>query len=766
MQERVAPPAGEPAHIPTAPPLQRTSIAPSAWPQSLLRRVLGLRSPQARTGLRIEVAPPPEAHPRLKRDGALRRAGLLALTIGQTWIATDFMTTVLPYQGRQPLEIAILVLFVLLFGWVSAGFWTALAGFFLLLTGKDRYAISSRAPGTGPIDPSARTAVVMPICNEDVPRVFAGLRATYQSLARTGQLQHFDFFVLSDSADPDKRVAEQAAWLDLCRAVNGFGRVFYRWRRIRIKRKSGNVADFCRRWGASYRYMVVLDADSVMTGECLTRLVRMMEAEPGAGIIQTIPRAAGRETLHARIQQFAANVYGPLFAAGLHFWQLGESHYWGHNAIIRVAPFMRYCALRRLPGRGVLSGEILSHDFVEAALMRRAGWRVWIAYDVPGSYEEMPPNLMDEIKRDRRWCQGNLMNFRLIALDGVHSVHRAVFMTGVLAYVSSPLWFTALILSTALLAVHTLFEPVYFVEPYQLFPLWPEWRPERAIALFSTTLSLLFLPKILSMLIVMKNGARAFGGSLRLAVSVLSEMVVSAILAPIRMLFHTQFVTAALAGRSVQWKSPPREDVETTWSEALRRHGGQTLLGIVWVGIVYWLNPAHVWWLLPVAGALILSIPVSVILSRSALGRRLRRRGLFVIPEESSGSPEIRQTAELTRAWSQRLTDFVAAVVESSSNARACAMAPHGHGAAGPLRPGAKSLVRAALVRGPEALNAREKMTLLDDARLLGELHRVVTSAEEASPAWRQAAAKATAAAPELAAPVAPAAAHPVAGAA
>jgi membrane glycosyltransferase len=764
MQERVGPPAGEPAHIPTAPPLERTSIAPSAWPQSLLRGVLGLRSAQARSGLRIEAAPPPEAHPRLKRDGALRRAGLLALTIGQTWIATDFMTTVLPYQGRQPLEIAILVLFVLLFGWVSAGFWTALAGFFLLFTGKDRYAISSRAPGTGPIDPSARTAVVMPICNEDVPRVFAGLRATYESLARTGQLQHFDFFVLSDSADPDKRVAEQAAWLDLCRAVNGFGRVFYRWRRIRIKRKSGNVADFCRRWGASYRYMVVLDADSVMTGECLTRLVRMMEAEPGAGIIQTIPRAAGRETLHARIQQFAANVYGPLFAAGLHFWQLGESHYWGHNAIIRVAPFMRYCALRRLPGRGVLSGEILSHDFVEAALMRRAGWRVWIAYDVPGSYEEMPPNLMDEIKRDRRWCQGNLMNFRLIALDGVHSVHRAVFMTGVLAYVSSPLWFTALILSTALLAVHTLYEPVYFVEPYQLFPLWPEWRPERAIALFSTTLSLLFLPKILSMLIVMKNGARAFGGALRLAVSVLYEMVVSALLAPIRMLFHTQFVTAALAGRSVQWKSPPREDVETTWTEALRRHGGQTLLGIVWVGVVYWLNPAHVWWLLPVAGALILSIPVSVILSRSALGRRMRRRGLFVIPEESSGSPEIRQTAELARAWSQRPTDFIAAVVDPSSNARACAMAPHGHGAPGPLRPGAKALLCDALVRGPEALSAREKMTLLDDARLLGELHHLVTSAEEASPAWRQAAAKATAASPELAAPVPPAAAQPVAG--
>src|SRR5690606_35194857 len=239
--ERVAPLADEPAHIPTTPPLKRSSFATGAWPQSLLRRLLGLRP--KRSAARDTLAGKyrsPEADARLRRDGAVRRAGLLALTVAQTWIATDFMTTVLPYQGRQPLEIAILVLFALLFGWVSAGFWTALAGFFLLLTGRDRYAISSRTAKDGPIDPSARTAVIMPICNEDVPRVFAGLRATYESLQRTGQLQHFDFFVLSDSADADKRAAEQAAWLSLCQAVNGFGRVFYRWRRIRIKRKSGN----------------------------------------------------------------------------------------------------------------------------------------------------------------------------------------------------------------------------------------------------------------------------------------------------------------------------------------------------------------------------------------------------------------------------------------------------------------------------------------------------------------------------------------------
>jgi membrane glycosyltransferase len=729
--------------IATMPPLSRTSVAPEAWPLGFLRRaVLGQDVQKPAAGSDVSAAdadlrPPSPPSARRRRAGALRRWSLLGLTLAQTYLATDFMTTVLPYQGRQPLEIVILVLFAILFAWVSAGFWTAVAGFFLMLFGKDRYAISAKARPDRAIDAAARTAIVMPICNEDVPRVFAGLRATYESLGRAGALERFDFFILSDTNDVDVRVAEQAAWLDMCREVSSFGRVFYRWRRNRIKRKSGNLADFCRRWGRNYRYMVVMDADSVMTGECLERLVQMMEASPDAGIIQTIPRAAGRETLHARIQQFAANAYGPMFAAGLHFWQLGESHYWGHNAIIRVEPFMRHCALRRLPGRGVLSGEILSHDFVEAALMRRAGWGVWIAYDLPGSYEEMPPNLLDEIKRDRRWCQGNLMNFRLISLKGVHAVHRAVFLTGVMAYASSPLWFAALVSSTALLAVHALSEPVYFVESYQLFPLWPEWRPERAIALFSTTLSLLFFPKILSMVIVLKRGARSFGGGWRYGISMVGEMLVSALLAPVRMLFHTQFVLAAVAGHSVQWKSPPRGDAETSWGEAFLRHGWQAVLGLAWIGIVYWLDPNHVWWLLPVAGALVVAIPLSVLLSRASLGRAFRRLGLFLAPEEVQGCREIQQTARLARA-SRKTVDVVAAVVDPLINAQLGALAPRRE-AAGAVQSLNARIIDVALAQGVAALSQRERLALMDDAHALSILHHRVWSSAHAAPVWRAA---------------------------
>ena len=580
---------------------------------------------------RTPMAPRPFAGPAPRAPwqaaGARRRGALILLIAGQTALAAYFMAGVLPYNGVQPLEAALLLVFTMLFAWVSAGFWTALAGFFVLLLNE-----RSGMTGGGTIDPAARTAIVMPICNEDVPRVFAGLRATWRSLERSGELRHFDFFVLSDSSDAAIRAAETRAWQGLCRELGAAGRLFYRWRRHRIKKKAGNVADFCRRWGRNYRYMVVLDADSVMSGECLATLVRRMEADPRAGIIQTAPRAAGRETLYARVQQFAGRVYGPLFTAGMHYWQLGEAHYWGHNAIIRLAPFMRHCAL---------SGQILSHDFVEAALMRRAGFGVWIAWDLEGSYEEVPPSLLDELKRDARWCRGNLINARFIGTPGIHPAHRAVFVTGVMAYLAAPLWLAFLLLSTALLAQHVLVPPSYFVEPRQLFPRWPEWNLAWALGLLSATAVLLFVPKLLAVVLAALRGAQGYGGAVRLGAGVALEIVVSGLLAPVRMLFHTQFVLGALRGRALHWKSPSREDAESGWDYAWRHHGWHSLLGLAWLGLVYALDPAFLRWLLPVAGALAIAIPVSVLTSRVSAGRLARESGLFLIPEETTPPREL-----------------------------------------------------------------------------------------------------------------------------
>jgi membrane glycosyltransferase len=733
------------ARIANMPPVNRSSMTPKPWPlnpfkgalHTIKSRVIpttaGFLGFKRTRHTDSSESPDPRGH--WHNTGTYRRIALLGLVIAQTALATYFMKSVLPYHGSQPLEMAILFLFTILTAWVSAGFWTAMTGFFILRFGGDRYDISASSVGDTPIDAKARTAIIMPIRNENVPRVFAGLRATYESLAQAGELEHFDFYILSDSNDPDARVAEEAAWLDLCRAVGGFGRVFYRWRQHQIKRKSGNVADFCRRWGNNYRYMVVLDADSVMSGECLAKLVRLMEANPNAGIIQTAPRAAGRETFYARLQQFASSVYGPLFIAGLHFWQLGESHYWGHNAIIRVAPFVQHCALGRLPGTGSLSGDILSHDFVEAALMRRAGWAVWIAYDLPGSYEEMPPNLVDELQRDRRWCQGNLMNFRLFMAPGMHPAHRAVFITGVIAYVSAPLWLLFLALSTWLLAAHTLVEPQYFSGPKQLFPLWPEWHPERALALFGATTTLLFLPKILSVVHIWLNGAKRFGGLISLIMSMLVELLVSMLLAPIRMLFHTQFVIAALTGWSIQWKSPPREDTATPWKEAFKRHGTHTLLGLAWAGGVYWLNPSFLWWLLPVVGALILSIPISVYSSRVSLGRFMRKFSFFIIPEEAHPPQELRWVQNNIRL-SQDQHGFIDAVTDPITNALVCMF-----GIARPRQTKTISnyrlrLAHVALQQGPTALSDKQKMILLSDPSALSYLHFNVWTSNQVHQDW------------------------------
>ncbi|HEY6864269.1 MAG TPA: glucans biosynthesis glucosyltransferase MdoH, partial [Burkholderiales bacterium] len=381
--------------------------------------------------------------------------------------------------------------------------------------------------------------------------------------------------------------------------------------------------------------------------------------------------------------------------------------------------FIRHCALGRLPGSGSLSGEILSHDFVEAALMRRAGWAVWIVYDLPGSYEEMPPNLIDELKRDRRWCQGNLINSRLFLASGLHPAHRAVFMTGVMAYLSAPLWFLFLVLSTVLLAVHVLVPPTYFTQPGQLFPLWPEWHVGWAIALCSATALLLFLPKVLSVLLLV--GRRGFGGAARLVAGVAAEFVFSALLAPVRMLFHTRFVVGALTGWSVQWKSPSREDAETTWSEALRRHGAHTLLGLAWAALVYRLDPSFLWWLLPVVGALLLSIPVSVYTSRVSLGKAARRAGLFVIPEELD-PPEALREAHAAEAG-PALPGFAEAVADPVVNALVCAS-----GIARLRQPVAARRERDRLVErarrdGPEALLPRQKLMLLNDPLALSRLH-------------------------------------------
>ena len=728
------------------PPLSRRPMVSEPIERRFLRRLLGRG--------RRKRAPAPPADRALygrllhrmrrrlpwTRVAFRRRLFLGLLVLVPTIIASEFMVGVLPHQGRTWLEVTIAAFFGALFGWISIGFWTALFGFVTLVRRRDRFAITSLEPSGGEPAPAPAdgvlTAVVMPISEEPVDRVFAGLRAIHRSLARAGALDRFHFFVLSDSADPSAAVKEEEAWFDWCRAVDGFGRIFYRRRKVRLERKSGNVADFCRRWGRRYRYMVMLDADSLMTGETIVRLVDLMERHAGVGMIQTVPVAVNRSSLFARLQQFASRVYGPMFAAGLHYWQLGDGQYWGHNTIIRVEPFMDHCALPRLPGREPLGGEILSHDFVEAALMGRAGWSLWLAYDLGGSWEETPSTLLEEMKRDRRWCQGNLQHLRLLFTEGLFGAHRALFLNGALSYMSALLWFAFLTLSTVEAALNALWEPEYFPHGPSLFPEWPIWRPDWALWLLAVIAMILFLPKILSVvLIVLKQRtARAFGGVVRLSASVLLEILLSSLLAPIRMVFHSRFVLLNLLGRTVGWRSQGREDLTTTWREALRHHGLDSLFASAWGAGLFWLSPGYFWWVTPVIGALILSVPLSVYTSRASLGERARRWGLFMIPEESAPPPELQDLRELARIARRRTEGFpprerdgfVRAAVDPYVNALHRALLGRSRSRAPRLRAAREALLERALAEGPASLTLRERRILLGDPDLSDVLHRRV----------------------------------------
>ena len=627
----------------TAPPINRGSMAPRPWrgfwnglATAALLPILKLTG---RAQAPVEVAPQrAEKLAPWQQAAKRRRATFLLLTLVSTVLSTRLFANMQPDYDNVLFQYGQTALFALLSAWVVTGFMTATMGFYVMLRG-DAHSLSSKKVQHHTLDANTRTAIIMPICNEDVRTVFAGLRATCESVAQTAHVQAFDVFVLSDSNNPVIIKAERAAWEDLRAQLASQPEqqqveVYYRLRKRRSDRKAGNVADFCRRWGKDYRYMVVLDADSVMSGDCLVSMVKLMEANPSAGIIQTATQAVGHVTLHARAQQFASRVTGRLFTLGMQFWQMGESHYWGHNAIIRIEPFMKHCALARIAGTGGMSGSIMSHDFVEAALMRRAGYHVWLVADLVGSYEQQPPDLLAELQRDRRWCQGNLQNSRLIAEPGIHPVHRSMFGTGAMAYLSAPIWLCFLTLGTALWLSGT--------------PMIADWSllPGELVSLWTWTLCMLFLPRIMGIAAVLINRQQAsFGGTASLLRSALLETLIALLQAPIRMVAHSLFVVVALTGLKLEWKSPPREAASVPWRHALAQLAPMSLVIVVLAIGIAMIDARALVWLLPVGLPLLLSIPMTVITSRVGLGTAMRAQNYLLIPEET------RSPAVLRRAW-------------------------------------------------------------------------------------------------------------------
>ena len=573
-----------------------------------------------------------ERRPIVERSKAATRLARLFVFGGAlllTGYGTYEMYQVVSVSRTTILQWALVALFTVNFSWIAVAFTSALLGFLTLL----------RQPRTTPPVPSSldqRTAIVMPVYNEQTARTYAALEAIYEEIEATGLGSHFDYFILSDTTNSDAWIAEERAFLALRERLGPNARFYYRHRPKNYHRKAGNIADFVMRWGGAYEHMLVLDADSLMTGECITRLAAAMEADPDAGIIQTLPLIINRNTLFARVQQFAARVTGPVIATGLSVWMGRDGNYWGHNAIIRTRAFAEQAGLPDLRGKPPLGGHILSHDFVEAALMRRAGWDVYMLPDLGGSYEESPPSLIDLSARDRRWCQGNLQHMRVITAKGLKLPTRQHFATGIMSYLASPFWLFQLIVGIALVLQTTYIRPEYFARDFRLYPIWPRFDPERALALFALTMGILLAPKVFGLLLMLLRGKerRASGGAIRLTVSAVLEIILSALLAPIMMLIQSGSVFQILLGRDTGWQPQRRDDGSIPWKDIVRRHRSHTVLGALAGISAFSISTSLFLWMSPTIVGLLLAIPLSWLSGQLGAGLALKRWGLLRTPEE------------------------------------------------------------------------------------------------------------------------------------
>ena len=526
------------------------------------------------------------------------------------------------------LKWALLVLFAINFSWIALAFTGAIVGFLNLLLAP--------RPQSMPTSLREQTAVVMPIYNEAPSRVFAAMQAMIEDVEKTGLGNHYSWFFLSDTTNPDVWVAEEDAYLALRRRVGDHVRVYYRHRPKNIARKAGNIEEFLKRWGGAYEHMIVLDADSLMTGECIVTLTAAMEADADAGIIQTLPLIINRNTFFARLQQFSARLYGTVIGAGLAVWAGRQGNYWGHNAIIRCRAFASYCSMPTLSGKPPFGGHVLSHDFVEAAMMVRGGYAVYMLPSLRGSYEESPPSLIDVATRDRRWCQGNLQHLRVITARGLSMMSRQHFASGVFGYVNSPVWFAALIVGMLLVVQSAYIRPEYFTHEFARFPDWPRFDYERSLDLFILTMGVLLAPKVFGLIYALFRAPtrKACGGAFGLIVSSIVEVIFAALIAPIMMVIQTGSVLQIVFGRDTGWTPQRRDDGSIPFSDIVRRHRWHMALGFLTLVVALIISSSLAAWMSPTIAGLILAIPLSWASGKLALGMAMRRMGLLVTPEE------------------------------------------------------------------------------------------------------------------------------------
>ncbi|MGO4263542.1 glucans biosynthesis glucosyltransferase MdoH [Lysobacter sp. TAB13] len=633
------------------------TVAPPQRPTSVPYEALPPESPMAMPVQSLRVGERPKGRlPSAPNAMAWRRLYVIGGAAVLTLVAAYHILRVLYVGGLSLLEAVLLVLFVPLFAWIALAFASSFAGFILILS-RRRWRFGLKQGGELP-ELHQRTALLMPTYNEDPERLMAGLQAIYESVVATGQLDRFDFFILSDTTKEPVRQAEIRAFNALRDRTGGHDRIFYRRRKNNAERKAGNISEWVRRFGSAYPHMLILDADSLMTGEVIVKLSGAMERNADVGLIQTLPMIVNGQTLFARMQQFAGRVYGPVIAYGIAWWHGAESNYWGHNAIIRTQAFADHAGLPELRGYKPFGGTVLSHDFVEAAFMRRGGWALHMVPGLVGSFEEGPPSLTDMLVRDRRWCQGNLQHGAVVSAKGLHWISRMHMAMGIGHYFTAPMW--------AMLMLVGLIIPLDRVDYFKWQSIrlpgfspsayWRDQDPDRVLWVFVATMAVLLAPKFMAFLAMLtdRETRRGCGGAIRAFISMIFETLLAALMAPITMYVQSRGVAEVLAGKDSGWESQRRDDGSLPLSGLIRSYGGLTLFGLMIGAMAYVISPPLAAWMSPVIIGLVISIPVVAFTSAKAPGQWLRKIGIFRIPEEITPPPVLVRAKQLRIEAAQR----------------------------------------------------------------------------------------------------------------
>jgi membrane glycosyltransferase len=550
-------------------------------------------------------------------------ATLVVLTIGALLVLAGHA---LSAGGFGVADAVLLILFGLTLPWTVIGFWNAAIGFCIMRFAGDPVAVAvpaaGRMRGDEPI--TASTAIAIFIRNEHPERVIRNLDAMMGELFSAGVADRFHLYVLSDTSDGVVAESEQKTFAALTERWRGRMAVTYRRRTVNTGYKAGNFWDFCQRWGGFHEYAVTLDTDSFMTSAAILRLVRIMQADGKLGILQGLVVGLPSTSAFARIFQFGMRLRMRSWTIGSAWWQADCGPYWGHNAIVRLRPFIEHCHLPTLPGEGVLSGHVLSHDQIEAALMRRAGYEVRVLPEEDLGWEENPPTLIEFLRRDQRWCQGNLQYGHFLRMPGLKFISRFQLAFAMLMFLGSPAWVGLLLVGTLTLALSP--TTVDFI------------HPNSGRVLLALILVMWFAPTIATVLDVLTRPMlrRAFGGGLRFLVSVIAETIFTILLLPIMWICHTLFVVGVPFGRTIGWIGQVRDDHQVPWPLAFQQLWPHTVIGVLTISVLAVTHPSALPYAMLLAGGPALSVPLSVLTARPAIGAALTRLGIGRLPEETA----------------------------------------------------------------------------------------------------------------------------------